>query len=207
MKFIQRLCCGGHGYSLASGIPQIIQNTDAGSTYEGDNVILLLQTARYLLKCAQKGVSPHKKNPNETQLKQTNLYQSLSNYFTIYTRLYEESMTEITNKMMHLVMDKGMGKLAAWNECSGLLVNVAKIYINIFVLNAFVAAIESHKVEVNRRALIDLFELFALYDICDTFSANVLRVKLKRIFFMHKLSILIGRCLINFEQNFWRLVF
>ena len=54
-----RLCCGGHGYSLASGLPQIIQEADAGCSYEGDNIVLLLQTARYLLKCVQSGVSPH----------------------------------------------------------------------------------------------------------------------------------------------------
>lgn len=43
---ICRLSCGGHGYSLACGIPEIYTDLVAGCTYEGDNIILLLQTAR-----------------------------------------------------------------------------------------------------------------------------------------------------------------
>lgn len=92
LKFSQsnRLCCGGHGYSLASGIPQVIIDLDAGSTYEGDNVVLLLQTARFLLKCAQKNVSPHMELPNLTEIKATSFYQRYDEYFQIYYRLYDE---------------------------------------------------------------------------------------------------------------------
>jgi acyl-CoA oxidase len=41
-----RLACGGHGYSLASGMPQILTKLVAGCTYEGDNLVMLLQVAR-----------------------------------------------------------------------------------------------------------------------------------------------------------------
>ena len=77
LKFAQlnRLCCGGHGYSLASGLPQLIAEADAGCTYEGDNVVLLLQTARYLLKCAQNGASPHFEFENMSQLKSSPVYR------------------------------------------------------------------------------------------------------------------------------------
>jgi acyl-CoA oxidase len=33
-----RLACGGHGYSMASGMPQILTKVVAGCTYEGDNL-------------------------------------------------------------------------------------------------------------------------------------------------------------------------
>ena len=42
-----RLACGGHGYSLASGIPTLYVNYTAAQTYEGENTVLYLQTARY----------------------------------------------------------------------------------------------------------------------------------------------------------------
>ena len=87
---INRLCCGGHGYSAASGLIPIIQEADAGCTYEGDNVVLLLQTARYLLKCAQKGVSPHFELENWNQLKNSSFYSSFEPYFNTYHRLYDE---------------------------------------------------------------------------------------------------------------------
>lgn len=41
-----RLACGGHGYSHASGIPKIYVQTTAACTYEGENTVLYLQTAR-----------------------------------------------------------------------------------------------------------------------------------------------------------------
>ncbi|KAL5481883.1 hypothetical protein EMCRGX_G022144 [Ephydatia muelleri] len=41
-----RLACGGHGYSLASGIPYLYANFVAAMTYEGENTVMYLQTAR-----------------------------------------------------------------------------------------------------------------------------------------------------------------
>ncbi len=41
-----RLACGGHGYSHASGIPDLYAFAVAGCTYEGENIVLLLQVAR-----------------------------------------------------------------------------------------------------------------------------------------------------------------
>jgi hypothetical protein len=97
LKFAQlnRLCCGGHGYSASSGLGQLISEADAGCTYEGDNVVLLLQTARYLLKCAQKGVSPHlelQRSASTTQNSKTReLYKKrFESYFAVFASLYEE---------------------------------------------------------------------------------------------------------------------
>ena len=41
-----RLACGGHGYSAASGLPKIYARVTMACTYEGENTVLLLQTAR-----------------------------------------------------------------------------------------------------------------------------------------------------------------
>ncbi|XP_053214891.1 peroxisomal acyl-coenzyme A oxidase 1-like [Panonychus citri] len=45
-----RRACGGNGFLLVSGLPRIFANTVAACTYEGENTILYLQTARYLFK-------------------------------------------------------------------------------------------------------------------------------------------------------------
>ena len=91
LKFAQqnRQCCGGHGYSQASGLPQIVAEIDAGCTYEGDNVILLLQTARYLLKCLQKDISPHFEFGNMNELKSSQIYNNLKRFYEIYYNLYD----------------------------------------------------------------------------------------------------------------------
>ncbi|KAG2226002.1 hypothetical protein INT45_002468 [Circinella minor] len=45
-----RRACGGHGYSLFSGLGQFYQDTLPKVTWEGDNYILTQQTSRYLFK-------------------------------------------------------------------------------------------------------------------------------------------------------------
>lgn len=170
-----RLCCGGHGYSMASGIPSIIQELDAGSTYEGDNVVLLLQTARYLLKCAQMNKSPHLEMNELNQIKDSNVYKHFAEYLNIYYRLYDEMMMEITNKMMYLVTERGFTKFQAWNESSVLLTTLAKVYIHIYVSNCFLLAVHGHSVAANQQALSELFELFLLYNFCDTHASHLLK--------------------------------
>lgn len=51
-----RQACGGHGYSEYSGIPLAFSAFSPHVTLEGDNTIMALQTARYLMKAAQKAL-------------------------------------------------------------------------------------------------------------------------------------------------------
>ncbi|OCT60695.1 hypothetical protein XELAEV_18046716mg [Xenopus laevis] len=45
-----RMACGGHGYSRSSGIPDIYVTFTPSCTYEGENTVMMLQTARFLVK-------------------------------------------------------------------------------------------------------------------------------------------------------------
>ncbi|CAH0405622.1 unnamed protein product [Chilo suppressalis] len=49
-----RLACGGHGYMLSSSLPTMYGLVSAACTYEGENTVMLLQTARYLVKAWQQ---------------------------------------------------------------------------------------------------------------------------------------------------------
>lgn len=51
---ILRQACGGHGFSDYSGMPCMIREYSPNVTLEGDNTIMALQTARYLVKCINK---------------------------------------------------------------------------------------------------------------------------------------------------------
>jgi acyl-CoA oxidase len=91
LKFAQlnRLCCGGHGYSMSAGLAQVVQEADGGCTYEGDNVVLLLQTARFLLKsAAQKGLSPHLQVATDQSLPPQLAH--LHVYIDLFYKLYDE---------------------------------------------------------------------------------------------------------------------
>ncbi|KAK6262862.1 hypothetical protein QUC31_008678 [Theobroma cacao] len=45
-----RKLCGGHGYLSSSGLPELFAVYVPACTYEGDNIVLLLQVARFLMK-------------------------------------------------------------------------------------------------------------------------------------------------------------
>ena len=55
---VARRACGGHGYQSNSGFTQLAGDVSPVPTYEGDNTVMLLQSARFvfkLLKRAQEG--------------------------------------------------------------------------------------------------------------------------------------------------------
>jgi acyl-CoA oxidase len=52
-----RKLCGGHGYLNSSGLPELFAVYVPACTYEGDNVVLLLQVARFLMKTVSQVAS------------------------------------------------------------------------------------------------------------------------------------------------------
>lgn len=48
----RKCCCGGHGDSVLSGLPDIVADLTSTPTLEGENYVMYQQTARYLVKCA-----------------------------------------------------------------------------------------------------------------------------------------------------------
>lgn len=51
---VLRMSCGGHGFSAASAFPEIYGVFAPSCTYEGENTVMLLQTARLGLPCFSK---------------------------------------------------------------------------------------------------------------------------------------------------------
>lgn len=50
-----RRLCGGHGYSVLSGLPTLFASYVQNVTWEGDNNVMYLQAARYLIKALAAG--------------------------------------------------------------------------------------------------------------------------------------------------------
>lgn len=59
-----RLACGGHGFLNSSGFHDIYGNVVAAQHYEGENTVLLLQTARYLIKAWSQVLQGQKLMPS-----------------------------------------------------------------------------------------------------------------------------------------------
>lgn len=60
---VLRLACGGHGYMDSSNFPTIYGMATAACTYEGENTVMLLQTARYLMKAWNQALKGEKLVP------------------------------------------------------------------------------------------------------------------------------------------------
>jgi len=50
-----QLACGGYGFSHYSGLPNMLVEGAPKTTYEGENTVMLLQSARYLIKSLNNG--------------------------------------------------------------------------------------------------------------------------------------------------------
>lgn len=66
---ICRLACGGHGFLMSSGFSDIYKFVTAAQTYEGENTVLLLQTARFLIKSWRQALTGKQLTPSVEYLK------------------------------------------------------------------------------------------------------------------------------------------
>ncbi|GAB0096931.1 Acyl-coenzyme A oxidase [Sergentomyia squamirostris] len=162
-----RLACGGHGYLQCSGFPQIYGTTTAAETYEGEHVILLLQTARYLMKAV--------KNPN---LSASVAY--LKNFPTLSTVArwdssvpgIIESFEAVAASKIRLAADSvnqrlrdGMKAGQANNASSIELVAAADAHCRAFILRSAQESLEQTIKSVSPalgNVLRDLLELYAV---------------------------------------------
>ncbi|CRL03339.1 CLUMA_CG016522, isoform F [Clunio marinus] len=64
-----RLACGGHGYLTSSGFNNMYKMVTSAQTYEGENTVLLLQTARFLIKSWGQALKGEKLTPTVEYLK------------------------------------------------------------------------------------------------------------------------------------------
>ncbi|KAK7092006.1 peroxisomal acyl-coenzyme A oxidase 1-like [Littorina saxatilis] len=165
-----RLACGGHGYSEASGLPKAYVDTTPACTYEGENYVLILQTARYLVKCcrmlAEGEQVPEVMNflrpsTSETsrldaRLLKGDLIQAFAHRAARVTREAAQSL--------QTSIGKGENPGQAWNSNSVQLVAAAKAFTQLYVVRVFAEAVETMRGSL-RRVMESLWRLFAVHNI------------------------------------------
>uniref|UniRef100_A0A914CTW4 Acyl-CoA oxidase C-terminal domain-containing protein n=1 Tax=Acrobeloides nanus TaxID=290746 RepID=A0A914CTW4_9BILA len=167
-----RLACGGHGYSLASGLPQLYAIVVAECTYEGENLVMLLQMARYLMK----------KERTRIVLKQdVNIFDELlDNDFWKIDASYKESLDmfkalanrKITDVYDRLEILKKQGKKEeyAWNECAVDLCKASRAYCRNFIAHIFVQYVNQIQEPTLRHLLEEILKLFLNFEITECFA-------------------------------------
>ncbi|XP_074054959.1 peroxisomal acyl-coenzyme A oxidase 2 [Macrotis lagotis] len=175
---ICRRACGGHGYSLLSGLPSLVTKVTGSCTYEGENTVLYLQTARYLVKSYLQIQS------SQGSLKQRTLPQSIQYLTSAWTgkcpaqttadflspALYIEAYAHVAERLirnsvhkLHDLTSSGIDQYVAWNQTAILHVQAAKAHCYYFTVKAFVDSLRKLENEPEIYQVIKrLCDLYAL---------------------------------------------
>lgn len=161
-----RLSCGGHGYMAASNLPATYGLVTAMCTYEGENTVLLLQTARFLIKILQneqnKQILPTMKYLKDALQVQAPFQKSVNWILTALQKTAAGKL-DLANKRINERVKKGMAYEDAWNMTSIELVQAAEMHGRIFLVNTFIISVQNFKSKVSQELWIVLDQLLQLY--------------------------------------------
>ncbi|XP_066207081.1 peroxisomal acyl-coenzyme A oxidase 2 isoform X2 [Saccopteryx leptura] len=176
-----RRACGGHGYSKLSGLPSLVTRVTASCTYEGENTVLYLQMARFLVKNYQQAqASPG--STSKRSLPQSVAYLTAPDLATcpaqkkadflhpeIYTRAWAHVAVRLIKDSVHhlqVLLQSGADKHEAWNQTTVIHLQAAKAHCYYVTVKSFAEALEKLENEpAIQQALKRLCDLFALHGI------------------------------------------
>uniref|UniRef100_A0A8C0LXY6 Acyl-coenzyme A oxidase n=1 Tax=Canis lupus familiaris TaxID=9615 RepID=A0A8C0LXY6_CANLF len=103
-----RMACGGHGYSHCSGLPNIYVTFTPTCTFEGENTVMMLQTAR-LVEIAAKNLQNEviRRESKEVAWNLTSVdlvRASEAHCHYVVVKLFSEKLLKIQDKSIHTVL-------------------------------------------------------------------------------------------------------
>jgi acyl-CoA oxidase len=154
---------GGHGYSRFNLIGALRNNNDINTTWEGDNTVLVQQTAKFILDCFKNKMKGKPLKKEFTTVKFLESFDEVNNTdknsinlssgkdlddINLLQKIFEFRINfhlqKTVMKLADRVEDKKDGVMTAWNNSQVFYIqNMAKAYIEYFVFNAFKERIES----------------------------------------------------------------
>ena len=147
---ICRLACGGHGYLNSSGFNDIYGFVVAAQHYEGDNTIMLLQTARYLMKSWSQTLKGEKLTPTvaylEFYIKQSKKGENFDGSPKGILRALQATAAgsvKSTFKRLESLKKNGSSAGEAANRCGVELAKTAEIHCQVFLLQSMIEMIEN----------------------------------------------------------------
>nr|XP_027226501.1 peroxisomal acyl-coenzyme A oxidase 1-like [Penaeus vannamei] len=167
---ICRLSCGGHGYLKSSSLPRIYSATTCAITYEGENTVLWLQVARYLIKSIRGGRKGQPLSESvgylSCNLDSAGLHTLTNEALVEAYKMSAQKMVEDTENRLQKLCDMGQNAHHAWNNCSVLLVKCAQAHIRYFVCEKFLERVTSSAVSEGLRSVMhQLCRLYLAYHI------------------------------------------
>ncbi|XP_044151949.1 peroxisomal acyl-coenzyme A oxidase 1 isoform X2 [Bufo gargarizans] len=175
-----RMACGGHGYSRSSGIPDIYVTFSPACTYEGENTVMMLQTARFLFKSYTAALSGEHLEGMVSYLNDVSLQrvqaQPLAGRSVVKDindlRSLEEAYKQraawlvvAASRNVQNDLKRGKRKEDAWNKNSVDLVRASDAHCHYVVVKLFVDKLSEVQDLAAHRILSSLCLLYALHGI------------------------------------------
>lgn len=164
-----RLTCGGHGYMNLAGFGTTLASYAPNVTYEGDNNVLCLQTARYLLKMYRntlKGETPPdvisylKGTSSRSPLALGSTMRDANAILDAYAHRAWRMVTEASKVTGDMSPDDAMRvHMVQW-------IRAAKAHCAFVVMYNFVIAYEETRPRVSATTLLVLHRLVCLHGLC-----------------------------------------
>ncbi|KAJ8363566.1 hypothetical protein SKAU_G00123970 [Synaphobranchus kaupii] len=148
-----RMACGGHGYSRSSCLPDIYVTFTPACTYEGENTVMMLQTARYLVKSYTQA------SAGQQLSGMVDLSSLVEAYKLRAARLVETAARNLQMDMQH------NSKEDAWNSTSIDLVTASDAHCHYVVVKLFAAKLGEVGDTAVHSVLSSLALLYALHGI------------------------------------------
>ncbi|XP_046531901.1 peroxisomal acyl-coenzyme A oxidase 1 isoform X3 [Equus quagga] len=175
-----RMACGGHGYSHCSGLPNIYVTFTATCTFEGENTVMMLQTARFLMKSYDQVhsgklvcgmVSYLNDLPSQRiQPQQVAVWPSVVDInspdsLTEAYKLRAARLVEIAAKNLQTEVFHRKSKEVAWNLTSVDLVRASEAHCHYVVVKLFAEKLLTIQDKSVQAVLRNLCLLYSLYGI------------------------------------------
>ncbi|XP_046383473.1 probable peroxisomal acyl-coenzyme A oxidase 1 [Ischnura elegans] len=165
---ILRLSCGGHGYMTSSNLPSTYGLVTAACTYEGENTVLLLQTARYLMKAYHQASSGQEMTSTVAYLRgQPKLKKRpWANTIDRYVRAFKEvAAGKIVLCAQNIERrSQTMSPEDAWNMTSIELTQCSEAHCRAFLVERFAGTVAEGNFSVPLKQTMEhLCELYAVF--------------------------------------------
>ncbi|XP_077055236.1 peroxisomal acyl-coenzyme A oxidase 1 isoform X4 [Siphateles boraxobius] len=189
-----RMSCGGHGYSRCSSLPDIYVTFTPTCTYEGENTVMMLQTARFLIKSykqaragqqltgivsylnePQNRIQSHSVSSRPTVVSINDLASLVEAYKFRASKLVEMAAKNLQAELQHSKSNED-----AWNNSSIDLVRASDAHCHYVVVKLFAAKLSEIGDTTVHSVLSTLALLYALHGVAqntgDFLQAGLLSV-------------------------------
>ncbi|XP_073819825.1 acyl-coenzyme A oxidase 1 [Musca autumnalis] len=201
---ILRKACGGHGFMASANFGNLYAAATAACTYEGENTVLLLQTARFLVKQYLDGLKRIVLPKTVTYLRLSPQFKWSTKLETFVTVLEITSMERVRYTFFQMQRNKNSPK--QMNHAGLQLTKAAVMHGRAFLARMSLESIRDQmKKGIIPKTLHDVMDQLLNIFIMDMFLSSVddilcyvPSIKAKQI---HEVEALYERCLLSFRHN------